>query len=342
MLKYLLLTLIVTSSFALSSNADVRINGAGATFPYPVYSSWAFLYQRHNKTWINYQSIGSGGGIRQIKNRTVDFGATDAPLNKSSQREFKVLQFPAIIGGVVPVYNLQTLDKNELQLTGELLAELFLGKIKKWNHPSIQKINPTIELPDKDITVIHRSDGSGTTSIFTAYLSDVSDIWAKEIGTGKSVKWPSGIGSKGNEGVANYTKRVKNSIGYVEFAYAQQNKLKTLKLQNKDGNFITPSFESFSDAASSADWNPENGFDLWLTNSPGKNAWPISGATFILLAKEKTEENKKVVEFFDWCFNNGDKIARKLTYVPLPNDLKNLIRKYWQSHGLYRSISVQD
>jgi len=311
------------------------INGAGASFPYPVYSAWAYLYQKAEGIRVNYQSIGSGGGVRQISSRTVDFGASDAPLTLSKQNEKKVYQFPAVIGGVVPVINVAGLKGGDIQLTSQQLAQIFMGEITQWNDPAIKSNNPGVSLPNKKITVIHRSDGSGTTAIFTTYLAKVSKDWKTKIGKGKSVKWPVGIGGKGNEGVANYVKRVKNSIGYVEFAYAKNNNLSYVKLQNQSGNFVAPSFEAFKEAAAFATWDQSQGYYLWLVDAPGKGSWPIAGATFILLAKEKTEANKKVLQFFDWAFKNGDATAKKLVYVPLPASLKKDIRNYWSSKGLY-------
>ncbi|MDH5560567.1 MAG: phosphate ABC transporter substrate-binding protein PstS [Deltaproteobacteria bacterium] len=311
--------------------AGEKINGAGASFPYPVYSAWAFYYQKDTGVQVNYQSIGSGGGVRQISNRTVDFGASDAPLLPKVLSKIKLLQFPAVIGGVVPVINIPGVKSDQLKLDSKQLAMIFMGKITNWNDPEIVKTNPGLTLPDDKITVVHRSDGSGTTSIFTTYLSQVSRDWAKEIGKGKSVKWPIGIGGKGNEGVANYVKRVKNSIGYVEFAYAKNNKLSVILLKNRDGSFAQASFETFKAAAAGAKWDSSKGYYLWLVNAPGKDSWPISGATFILLGKENLESNRKVVRFFEWAFNNGDKTAEKLVYVPLPKVLKDSIRSYWKS-----------
>ena len=335
MLKKLAFSFVSLVILSLPGFALEAINGAGASFPYPVYSAWAYLHHKAGEAAINYQSIGSGGGVRQITNRTVDFGASDAPLNLSKQTEKKLLQFPAVIGGVVPVVNIKGLSSGMLNLTSQQLAQIFLGEIKVWNHPSIANSNPGVKLPDKKITVVHRSDGSGTTAIFTTYLAFVSKNWKGKVGEGKAVKWPVGIGGKGNEGVANYVKRVKNSIGYVEFAYAKNNRLSPVKLQNQAGVFVAPSFESFQKAASFAKWEQKKGYYLWLVNAPGKKSWPIAGATFILLAKEKKEVNKKVVKFFDWAFNKGDATAKKLAYVPLPTSLKTDIRSYWKANGIY-------
>lgn len=310
------------------------INGAGATFPYPVYSAWASKYYEETGIKLNYQSIGSGGGIRQIKNRTVDFGASDAPLPPEKLEKYKLYQYPAIIGGVVPVVNIPNVKKGQLKLDSETLCNIFLGKIKYWDNQSLKAINPDINLPHEKITVVHRSDGSGTTAIFTTYLAEVCPEWKENVGAGKAVKWPVGIGGKGNEGVANYVKKTKYSIGYVEFAYAKQNDLSYTKLKNKAGNFVEPSVETFKDAGATADFDPNKHFYLWMVNAPGEKAWPIAGASFILLAREKTEANKLVNSFYKWSFENGDKIAEKLDYVPLPKELKEKIYKYWEEKGI--------
>ena len=329
---FLSLLFVVTS---LTLTAGDMINGAGATFPYPVYSAWAFNYYGATGVKLNYQSIGSGGGVRQIKNRTVDFGASDAPVKSADLKAANLLQFPAIIGGIVPVVNVKGLKPGQLKLTGDTLSKIFFGEIRKWNDPRLMTVNNGLKLPDADITVVHRSDGSGSTAILTTYLSEVSKDWSETVGKGKSVNWPVGIGGKGNEGVANYVKRVKNSIGYVEFAYAKQNKLTYVKLENKNGYFVDPSFEAFKDAAAGAKWNPDEGYYLWLVNAPGDGSWPIAGASFILLGKEKPAANKRVVKFYDWSFKNGDAVAEKLIYVPLPESLKDSIRSYWKRNGIY-------
>ncbi|WP_457644607.1 phosphate ABC transporter substrate-binding protein PstS [Persephonella sp.] len=329
------LTGMVISGFitAVSFAGDV-INGAGATFPYPVYAAWAYQYYKETGIKINYQSIGSGGGVRQIKNRTVDFGASDAPLDPKKLDEYKLYQYPAIIGGVVLVVNIPGVKAGQLKLDGDTVCRIYLGDIKYWDNEKIKGMNPSLKLPHKEIKVIHRSDGSGTTAIFTTYLSQVCDDWKSKVGAGKAVKWPVGIGGKGNEGVANYVKRLKYSIGYVEFAYAKQNRLRYTKLKNSAGNFVEPSFETFSAAGATASFDPEKHFYLWMVNAPGKNAWPIAGASFILLAREKTESNKKVNQFFDWAFKNGDETAKRLVYVPLPEELKKKIREYWKKHNI--------
>jgi len=320
-------------SFAQAGFADT-LNGAGATFPYPVYSAWAYSYDQVTGVKLNYQSIGSGGGIRQITERTVDFGASDAPLEPAQLQKDKLLQFPAVIGGVVPVVNITGVKPGELKLDQAALCEIYLGEIKYWDDSKIKALNPRVSLPHSEISVVHRSDGSGTTAIFTTYLSGVCPAWKEKVGSGTSVKWPVGIGGKGNEGVANYTQRAASSIGYVEFAYAVQNKLAHVLLKNRAGKFVAPSFETFENAGATDDFSPKKDFHLWLTNAPGKDAWPIAGATFILLAREKTDANKKVVKFYDWAFKNGDKKAKELVYVPLPSSLKAKVRAYWKANGL--------
>lgn len=316
-----------------SAEAAERLNGAGASFPYPVYSAWAFDYNKATGVQINYQSIGSGGGIRQITERTVDFGASDAPLTPEALAKAKLLQFPAVVGGVVPVVNIAGVKPGDMRLDAEATAKIFLGEIKYWDDNKIKSLNPNLKLSHDEITVVHRSDGSGTTAVFTEYLNGVSPDWKAKVGAGTSVKWPVGIGGKGNEGVANYVQRTANSVGYVEFAYAEQNKLTYTLLKNSAGTFVKPSFDAFEDAADTGTFDPKNHFYLWLVNAPGKNSWPIAGATFILLAQEKADVNRKVVKFYDWAFRNGDPKAKELVYVPLPNSLKDKIRAYWKANG---------
>jgi phosphate transport system substrate-binding protein len=334
MKKIAALALTVALSVAAAAFADEMLNGAGATFPYPVYSAWANEYNKVTGMKLNYQSIGSGGGIKQITERTVDFGASDAPLNPEKLAKERLLQFPAVIGGVVPVVNIPGIKAGELRLDSEALCKIYLGEIKSWNDPKIKGLNPKVNLPNRDITVVHRSDGSGTTAIFTDYLSGVCPAWKEKVGAGTSVSWPSGIGGKGNEGVANYVQQTANSIGYVEFAYAKQNNLAHTVLKNHAGTFVEPSFESFEDAAATANFDPKKDFYLWLNDAPGKKSWPIAGATFILLAKEKKESNMKVVKFYDWAFKNGDAKAKELIYVPLPKSLKAKVEGYWKANGV--------
>jgi len=310
------------------------ITGAGATFPYPIYAKWAEAYKAKSGVGMNYQSIGSGGGIKQIQNKTVDFGASDMPLKPEELDKDGLLQFPTVIGGDVPVVNLEGVKPGELKLTGSVLADIYLAKITKWNDPAIAKLNLGAKLPDSEVTVVHRSDGSGTTFIWVNYLSKVSPEWKQKVGEGTSVAWPTGVGGKGNEGVASYVQRVKGSIGYVEYAYALQNKMTYAQVQNRDGNFVSPSSETFKAAAAGADWNKAPGYYLVLTDQPGRNAWPISGATFILMYKTqaKPETAKEVLKFFDWAYTSeGDKLADSLDYVPLPDSVTSQIKSTWKS-----------
>ncbi len=329
----IIMVLMLAAGIGVVQAAET-LNGAGATFPYPIYSAWAFDYNKVSGVQLNYQSIGSGGGIKQITERTVDFGASDKPLKPEELAKDKLLQFPAVVGGVVFVVNIEGIKEGQLKLDGDTACKIFLGDIKKWNDKQIAGMNAGLKLPDAEITVVRRSDGSGTTAIFTDYLNGVCPAWKDKVGSGTSVNWPVGIGGKGNEGVSNYVIKTANSIGYVEFAYAKQNKMVHTKLKNKAGSFVEPNFESFEDAAETGTFDPQQGFYLWLTNAPGKNAWPIAGATFILLAKEKTDSNKKVVKFYDWAFQNGDAKAKELVYVPLPKTLKDKIRGYWKANGI--------
>jgi phosphate transport system substrate-binding protein len=309
------------------------ITGAGATFPYPIYAKWAEAYKAQTGTGMNYQSIGSGGGIKQIQAKTVDFGATDAPLNENELGLAGLTQFPAVIGGVVPVINVDGVAPGQLKLDSQVLADIFLGKITKWNDPRIAADNAGVTLPGDAITVVHRADGSGTTFIFTTYLSQVSPEWKKSVGGDKAVAWPVGTGGKGNEGVASYVQRIKGSIGYVEYAYALQNKMSFTQLKNRNGQFVKPDDSSFKAAAANAKWDANKGFYEILTNEPGKDSWPITGATFILVYKtaEKVDTATEVLKFFDWAFANGDKLASDLDYVSLPASLKTQIRDAWKA-----------
>lgn len=317
------------------SSAGKTLNGAGATFPYPLYSTWAGAYYKETGIKINYQSIGSGGGIRQIAERTVDFGASDMALKPEEIEEKRLLQFPAVVGGVVVAVNLPEAGDKKLILDGETLCKIYIGEIKSWSDAKLKALNPALDLPDKPITPVYRSDGSGTTAIFTHYLSDVCKNWTKEVGYGTSVSFKTGLGAKGNEGVANYVKRTPYSLGYVEYAYAVQNKMQVADMKNAKGKVVSPSVEAFKEAASSAELSPEKHFYAWMTNAPGEGAWPIAGATYILLAKEKVETNKEVVKFFDWAYQKGDTLALQLHYVPLPEGVKAKIRNYWKAQGLY-------
>lgn len=311
------------------------LNGAGATFPAPVYSAWAYAYNKATGVKLNYQSIGSGGGQRQIVERTVDFGASDDPLTSEKLAKNRLLQFPTVVGGITPVINVARIKAGQLKLDGPTLSRIFLGDIKFWDDARIKALNPKLDLPHKEITVVHRSDGSGTTAIFTHYLAEISPAWREKVGEGKAVSWPAGIGGKGNEGVANYVRQTPDSIGYVEFAYAKQNKLVHVMLRNPAGNFVEPTFDTFSNAAETGRFDLKKDFHVWLTNSPGRTSWPIAGATFILLAKDKKESNRETVKFFDWAYKNGDATAKNLVYIPLPVKLENMVRAYWKANGIF-------
>jgi len=325
--------LILTASFTSAFAAKVtNINGAGATFPYPVYAKWAEAYAKQEGVKLNYQSIGSGGGIKQISAKTVDFGASDAPLTPEKLDEIGLMQFPMVMGGVVPVVNIPGIKAGDLKLSSELVADIYLGKIKKWNDSAITALNPGVKLPSQNITVVHRSDGSGTTWIFTNYLTKVSKDWADKVGNDKAVAWPTGVGGKGNEGVASYVKRIKGSIGYVEYAYALQNKMAYSLLRNRGGNYVKPDSASFQAAAANADWAHAPGFYMVLTDQPGKDSWPITGATFILVynTQDKPDVGRAVLKFFDWSYHNGANMAEKLDYVPMPTNVINLVESTWQ------------
>jgi len=331
---HMLAAVVAAGLLAAVSAQAMDITGAGATFPYPIYAKWAEAYRAKTGVGLNYQSIGSGGGIKQIQNKTVDFGASDMPMKPEELDKDGLLQFPTVIGGDVPVMNLEGVGAGQLKLTGPMLADIYLGKITKWSDAAIAKLNPTLKMPDSEITVVHRSDGSGTTFIWVNYLSKVSPEWKQKVGEGTSVAWPAGVGGKGNEGVASYVQRVKGSIGYVEYAYALQNKMNYAQMQNRDGAFVSPSADSFKAAAAGADWSKAPGYYLVLTDQPGKNSWPISGATFILMYKSqaKPETAKEVLKFFDWAYSpEGDKLASALDYVPLPDAVTNQIRTTWKS-----------
>jgi len=325
---------LVALSFSVPAGAAVNeISGAGATFPYPVYAKWAEAYANKTGVKMNYQSIGSGGGIKQITAKTVDFGASDAPLQPEELDKEGLLQFPMVMGGVVPVVNVPGVSAGQIKLSGTVLADIYLGKVEKWNDQAIASLNGGMKLPDRKITVVHRSDGSGTTWIFTNYLTKISSDWSSKVGNNKSVAWPTGVGGKGNEGVASYVGRIKGSIGYVEYAYALQNKMASVKLQNKEGKFVDPTSENFQAAAANADWKEAPAFYMVLTDQPGDNAWPITGATFILMHKEqsKPEVAKTVLSFFAWAYANGDQMAAELDYVPMPDNVVDLVEATWKS-----------
>jgi len=318
------------AAVAVATAAD--ITGAGATFPYPIYSKWAEAYKAKTGNGLNYQSIGSGGGIKQIIAKTVDFGASDAPLEPSQLEKEGLIQFPMVIGGVVPVFNIEGIKPGGLNLTGALLADIYLGKVSKWNAPEIAALNKGVKLPNQDITVVARSDGSGTTFIFTNYLSKVSAEWKDKAGNNTSVKWPAGVAGKGNEGVAAYVQRLPGSIGYVEYAYALQNKMSYVLLQNRDGNFVGPDDTTFRAAAANAQWDKAPGFNLLLTDQAGKESWPITGATFILMHRkqDKPENALIALKFFDWAYEGGDKMAIDLDYVPMPDSVVKLVKTEWK------------
>jgi phosphate transport system substrate-binding protein len=313
----------------IASAAQADITGAGATFPYPIYAKWADAYKKATGVAMNYQSIGSGGGIKQITGKTVDFGASDMPMKGEDLDKAGLIQFPAIIGGVVPVYNIKGIDSGKLKITGELLAKIYLGQIRVWNDPAIAAINPGVALPAEAITVVARSDGSGTTFIFVNYLSKVSAEWKNSVGEGTSVKWPTGVGGKGNEGVASYVSRLNGSIGYVEYAYAKKNKITHLKLQNRAGNYVEPDDPTFAAAAAGADWFATPGMGISLVNQRGSNSWPITGASFVLMHRQPRDlaDSIQVLKFFEYAFKEGGAAATELDYVPLPRAVTDRIQK---------------
>lgn len=323
------------SAFTLISAAHAAdITGAGATFPYPIYAKWAEAYKKTTNVGLNYQSIGSSGGIRQIRAKTVTFGATDAPVSGAELDKDGMVQFPAIIGGTVPIINLDGFKPGELRITGEILAEVFMGNILKWNDAKLAALNPGKKLPDENITIVHRADGSGTTFNFTDYLSLVSKSWADKVGKGAAVKWPaaSSVGGKGNEGVAANVARVKGAIGYVEYAYVKKNKLNFMQLRNRDGVYVSPDDKTFAAAAAGADWFSVPGMGLSIVDQKGAQTWPISTASFILMFKDPSDKaaSQEVLKFFDWSFKNGKELALELDYVPLPDALTAQIRsKVW-------------
>jgi phosphate transport system substrate-binding protein len=308
------------------------VTGAGATFPAPVYAKWADAYNKATGARINYQSVGSGAGIRQIRAKTVDFGATDAPLTDAELAKDGMIQFPTVIGGVVPVVNIKGITPGQIKLTGAVLGDIYLGKIAKWNDPAITALNPGVPLPDAAIAPVRRADGSGTTFLFTNYLSKVNAEWKAKVGEGTAVNWPAGAGGKGNEGVSAFVQRLPNSIGYVEYAYAKQNKMSHVLLRNSAGTFVAPDDSTFKAAAAGADW--AKSFFQILTEQPGKDSWPITGATYILMYKQQDKPAAAVntLKFFDWAYTNGDKMAEELDYVPLPAPVKALIRKQWSDN----------
>ncbi len=328
----LALLLLLPPVIEAGTGSPIRLEGAGATFPYPVYSQWFYAYQKASGVQTNYQSIGSGGGIAQIKASTVDFGASDAPLKKEDLEASGLIQFPMVMGGVVPVVNIKGVGPGQLHLSREVIAGIFLGSITRWNDPAITGINPGLDLPKRRITVVHRSDGSGTTWIFTNYLDKISPQWHEKVGTGKAVSWPTGVGGKGNEGVSSYCQRVNGAIGYVEYAYALQNGLSHALLENREGRYVAPTIQSFQAAASNADWANAPGFYMVLTDQPGQESWPITGASFILLHREQQDGKKAaaLLQCFRWCYRNGGETAVKLHYVPMPGKVVALVEDLWK------------
>jgi phosphate transport system substrate-binding protein len=331
-MRYVQILGAALAAAAVNAALAADITGAGATFPYPIYSKWADAYKKQTGTGMNYQSIGSGGGIKQITAKTVDFGASDMPMKPEDLQKNGLVQFPAIMGGVVPVVKLAGIKPGELKFTGKLLADIYLGKVTKWNDPAIASLNPGVKLPGDNITVVHRSDGSGTTFLWTNYLSKVSPDFKSTVGEGTSVKWATGVGGKGNEGVASYVQKINGALGYVEYAYAKQNKLSHGQMQNQAGKFVNPDDQSFKAAAANADWKSVPGMGVVLTDQKGDKAWPVTGASFILMhaKQEKPQTGKEVLKFFDWSFRNGQGMADELDYVPMPEAVVKEIQAAWK------------
>ena len=332
MLKNLVAAACATVMIAAAGASQAAdITGAGATFPAPIYAKWAEAYKAKTAIGLNYQAIGSGGGIKQIKAKTVDFGATDKPLSLADQNAAGLFMFPAVMGGVVPVINVPGVAPGAIRLTGSLLAQIYLGDVKNWSDPQIAAFNKGVTLPNLPITVVHRSDGSGTTFVFTNYLALKSGAWKAKVGASDAVQWPTGLGGKGNDGVAAFVKQTVGSIGYVEYVYAKQNHLNYTAMQTHDGAFVQPTAPNFGAAASHADWAHAPGYYLLLLDQPGATSWPITAATFILVYKQQAnaETGANVLKFFDWAFKNGDGLASGLDYIPLPATLKASVRKSW-------------
>lgn len=330
-LKTIVAAGLVAASATAAFAAD--ITGAGATFPFPIYSKWADAYKKETGNGLNYQSIGSGGGIKQIQAKTVTFGASDAPLKAEQLEKDGLVQWPMVMGAIVPVVNLEGVKAGEMVFDGETLANIYLGKITKWDDAAIKKLNPKVKLPSDAITVVRRSDGSGTTFNFTNYLSKASADWKSKVGEGTAVEWPVGVGAKGNEGVSGNIGQTKNSIGYVEYAYAKQNKLTYTAMVNKSGKTVQPTVEAFQAAASNADWAKAPGYYVILTDQPGDKSWPITAATFILMHKDPADKaaSKEALQFFAWAFKNGGKMAEELDYIPMPDPVVKLIEKTWSA-----------
>jgi len=331
MSKFLRSALVVAVVSAATSALAADISGAGATFPYPIYSKWADTYKKDTGIGLNYQSIGSGGGIKQIIARTVTFGASDAPLKPEDLEKNGLVQWPQVMGGIVMVVNLEGVTPGEIVVDGPTVAKIFMGEVKTWNDPALAKLNPGVKLPDMPIAVVHRSDGSGTTFNFTDYLSKVSPEWKSKVGSATAVEWPVGLAAKGNEGVSNTVGNTKGSIGYVEYAYAKQNKMTYTKMVNSAGKTVAPTMEAFQAAAANADWAHAPGYYQILTNQPGAGSWPITAATFILLPKQPQDPTAaaEAMKFFNWAFKDGDKAAEALDYIPMPDNVVGMIRKTW-------------
>src|SRR4030081_1010702 len=321
----------LAAAFTITTAQAGDISGAGATFPYPIYAKWADTYKKEPGVGLNYQSIGSGGGIKQIQAKTVTFGASDMPLKAEELQKAGLVQFPTVLGGVVPVVNLDGIAPGDITIDGPTLAKIFLGEIKTWNDPAIQKLNPSVKLPSQAIAVVHRSDGSGTTFIFTDYLSKTSADWKSKVGANTAVEWPVGIGAKGNEGVANNVAQTKGSIGYVEFAYAKQNKLTFTKMVNKDGKSVAPTSVTFQAAAANANWSSVPGYGVILANQPGAESWPMTAATWILMYKKPQDATVagEALKFFSWAFEKGGKMAEDLDYIPMPKTVVDSVKKTW-------------
>lgn len=333
-----LITGLLTASCALAicshdTVSATEITGAGSTFVYPILAKWAAAYKTETGHAVNYQSIGSGGGIKQIQAKTVDFGATDMPMKPEDLEKDDLIQFPIINGAIVPVLHVEGIKTNELKLSGALLADIFLGKIKKWNDPAIAALNSGLKLPAQDISVVHRSDGSGTSFVFTNYLSKISPEWKTKIGEGTAVTWPVGVGGKGNEGVASYVKQIDGSIGYVEYAYAVQNTMTVAKLKNHENQFVEADDQSFNAAAAGVDWTKAKGFYLIMTDAPGKKSWPIAGSTFILMQKtqKNVQQGTEALKFFKWAYAHGEASAKELHYVPIPATVAKAVEKEWHN-----------
>jgi phosphate transport system substrate-binding protein len=326
----LIKSVAVITALSMGAAQAAEITGAGASFPNPVYSKWADAYQKASGNRMNYQSIGSSGGIRQIRAKTVDFGASDAPLTKAELEKDAMVQFPTVFGGVVPVVNLAGVGPGQMKLTGPVLADIYIGKITKWNDKAIAELNPGMNLPNQDIGVVRRADGSGTSAIFTNYLSKVSPEWKEKVGEGTTVQWPVGLGGKGNEGVSAFVQRLPGSIGYVESAYAKQNKLAHVQMKNAAGNFVEPNEKTV--AAAAAGWGADGNY-VHPTNGTAAEAWPIAGATYIIIYRtaEKPQQTVEVLKFFDWAYKNGDKMALELDYVPMPESMVKQVEGQWAS-----------